>query len=56
MDRVMEFVRSRPITAIGAALAAGLLVVRNPTYLGAAVRAFMNGVDAEPRPRRRTRK
>jgi hypothetical protein len=56
VDRVMDFVRSRPITAIGAALAAGLLVVRNPSYLGAAVRSFMDGVDAEPPRRRRPRK
>lgn len=51
-DRVTEFIRSKPITAIGAAIAAGLLAVRHPGYLGAAVRSFMEG-EASPMGRRR---
>ncbi|MFI4934169.1 MAG: hypothetical protein ACHP7N_06095 [Caulobacterales bacterium] len=43
IDRVVEFIRDKPVTAIGAAIAAGLLAVRNPQYLGAALRAFIEG-------------
>ena len=42
-DRVVEFVKSRPVTAIGGAIAAGILAVRNPKYLGLAIRAFVEG-------------
>jgi hypothetical protein len=31
------------VTAIAAAVAAGLLAVRNPKYLGAMIRAFVEG-------------
>ncbi len=51
-EHVADFVRARPIASIGAAIAAGLLAVRNPGYLGAAVRAFMD-IDEPPRRRRR---
>jgi hypothetical protein len=53
VDRVMDFVRTKPVTALGGAVVAGILAIRNPTYLGAVVRAFMEG--REPpgrRPRR----
>jgi len=49
VDRFVEFVRDKPVTAIAAAIAAGLMAVRNPKYLGAAIRAFVEGRDA---PRR----
>jgi hypothetical protein len=43
MDRVIRFVREKPVVAISAALGAGFLAVRNPLYLGAALRAFFEG-------------
>jgi hypothetical protein len=49
VDRALEFVKEKPVVAIAAALAAGFLAVRNPGYLGAAVRSFVEG--QEP-PRR----
>ncbi len=49
VDRVVEFVRDRPVSAVAAAIAAGLMAVRNPKYLGAAIRAFVEGRE---RPRR----
>ncbi|MGH6956188.1 MAG: hypothetical protein ACREEW_05935 [Caulobacteraceae bacterium] len=42
VDRLVEFVRAKPVTAIASAVAAGLLAVRNPTYLGAVLRAFVD--------------
>src|SRR5665213_1285019 len=42
-ERVLRFVREKPVVAISAALGAGFLAVRNPRYLGAAVRAFFEG-------------
>jgi hypothetical protein len=52
-DRMTDFIRSKPVVAVGAAIAAGLLAVRNPSYLGAAFRSFMEG--GEPPDRRRRR-
>lgn len=49
LDRLVEFVRDRPVSSIAAAIAAGLMAVRNPGYLGAAIRAFIEGRE---RPRR----
>jgi hypothetical protein len=49
VERIADFVRDKPVTAIAAAIAAGLMAVRNPKYLGATIRAFMEGRDA---PRR----
>ena len=43
VDRITEFVRDKPVTAIAAAIAAGLLAVRNPKYLGEMMRAFVEG-------------
>jgi hypothetical protein len=51
-DRVADFVRSRPVTAIAGAIAAGILAVRNPGYLGSLVRAFVEGRE-HPRGRQR---
>jgi hypothetical protein len=48
-ERIINFFKDTPITAVTAALAAGVLAVRSPKYLGAAVRSFLEG---EP-PRRR---
>jgi len=49
LDRAFDFVKEKPVVAIAAALAAGFLAVRNPGYLGAAVRSFVEG---EQPPRR----
>ncbi|HUZ11238.1 MAG TPA: hypothetical protein VMU93_00105 [Caulobacteraceae bacterium] len=43
VERAVEFLREQPVLAIAGALAAGLLAVRNPKYLGAAIRAFVEG-------------
>lgn len=43
IDRIAQFVRDKPATAIAAAAAAGLMAVRNPEYLGSALRAFIEG-------------
>jgi hypothetical protein len=43
VDRITEFVRDKPVTAIAAAIGAGLLAIRNPKYLGAAIRSFVEG-------------
>jgi hypothetical protein len=51
-DRIVDFVKSKPITAVGGAIAAGILAIRNPGYLGRAIRAFIEGREA-PRGRRR---
>jgi len=50
-DRIFDFVRSKPVTAIAGAVAAGILAVRNPGYLGSLVRAFVEGREG-PRSRR----
>lgn len=43
VERAMRLVRENPVVAISAALGAGFLAVRNPRYLGAAIRAFVEG-------------
>lgn len=45
IDRAMGIVRERPLTTAVVALAAGLMVIRNPQYLGQALRAFLNEGD-----------
>lgn len=52
-ERALEFVKSRPVTSAAGAIAAGVLAVRNPGYLGAVVRAFVEGREPDPTPRRR---
>ncbi|HEY5105411.1 MAG TPA: hypothetical protein VII73_01425 [Caulobacteraceae bacterium] len=49
LDRAFNFVRQKPVVAITTAVAAGFLAVRNPRYLGTAVRAFMEGRDLPKR-------
>jgi hypothetical protein len=53
VDRIIDFVRSKPVTSVGAAIAAGILVVRNPGYLGAALRSFLEGADPAPKKKGR---
>ncbi len=43
VDRALEFVRDKPVVSIAASLAAGLFAIRDPKYLGAAIRAFLEG-------------
>jgi hypothetical protein len=52
VDRVMDFVRTKPVTALGGAVVAGILAIRNPSYLGAVARAFMEGREPPRRGRR----
>ena len=33
VERVMDFIGRKPVTALGGAIAAGILAIRNPTYL-----------------------
>jgi hypothetical protein len=50
VERIFELVRDQPVMAIGAALGAGFLAMRNPTYLGSAIRSFLEG---RPPPKRK---
>jgi hypothetical protein len=43
VERVFAFVRQKPVVAMAAALGAGFMAVRNPRYLGALVRSFIEG-------------
>ncbi len=43
VERLLRLVREKPVVAISAALGAGFMAVRNPRYLGAAIRAFLEG-------------
>jgi hypothetical protein len=52
-ERVFDFVKSKPITAVGGAIAAGILAIRNPGYLGYAIRAFIEGREPTRETRRR---
>jgi hypothetical protein len=53
-DRIFDFVKAKPVTSIAGAIAAGILAVRNPGYLGSLLRAFVEG--REPRPGRARRR
>ena len=46
IERALTFVKQRPVLSVSAALAAGLLAIRNPKYLGSALRAFVEGPPA----------
>jgi hypothetical protein len=52
VERLLDFIKQKPVTALGGAIAAGILAIRNPTYLGAVIRAFLEGRE----PPRRGRK
>ncbi len=47
IDRLAEIVRERPVVVIVAAVGAGILAVRNPRYLGLALRAFATPREAD---------
>ncbi|MGH7022303.1 MAG: hypothetical protein ACREEB_01790 [Caulobacteraceae bacterium] len=48
--RIINLFKDVPLTAIAAAVATGFLAIRNPGYLGVAIRSFLEG---EPPPKRR---
>jgi hypothetical protein len=54
-DRIFDFVKAKPVTALAGAVAAGILAVRNPGYLGSMIRAFVEGRERPGRARRRDR-
>ena len=43
VERLLALVRDKPVMAVYAALGAGFMAIRNPKYLGAAIRAFLDG-------------
>jgi hypothetical protein len=43
LARVVNLLREQPVTAIAAAIGVGILAIRNPGYLGAAARSFLEG-------------
>jgi hypothetical protein len=51
VDRILNFFRDVPVTAVIAAIATGVIAVRNPKYLGTAVRSFLEGDDRKGRRR-----
>jgi hypothetical protein len=50
-ERIMNFVRDKPVTAIAGAVGVGFLAIRNPKYLGLAIRSFLEGRDPPKRRR-----
>ena len=52
VDRLIEFVRSKPVSALVGAVVACILAIRNPSYLGSVIRAFVEGRDTPRRGRR----
>lgn len=43
IEKAIGFLQEKPVMAAAAAVAAGILAIRDPTYLGAVLRAFMDG-------------
>jgi hypothetical protein len=43
LERAFDFARRKPVVAASAAVGVGLMAVRNPKYLGEALRAFFDG-------------
>ncbi len=52
MERIVEFVRDKPVVAIVGSVVAGLMAVRNPGYLGSVLRSFMEGHEPPKPPKR----
>jgi hypothetical protein len=48
VERLFAFVRAKPLVSLTTAIAAGLMSVRDPKYLGAALRAFLDGSSRSP--------
>ncbi|MGA2950647.1 MAG: hypothetical protein ABSD80_00240 [Caulobacteraceae bacterium] len=51
VERILNFFRDVPVTAVIAAVATGIIAVRNPKFLGAAARSFLEGDDRGRRRR-----
>jgi hypothetical protein len=49
--RLINLVREKPVATIVAAIGAGFLAIRNPKYLGAALRSFLEGPETPKRRR-----
>lgn len=49
VDRALDLARDKPLIAAGAAVAAGLLALRNPTLIGAVVGAVTARANQPPR-------
>lgn len=49
MERALDLARNKPVIAAGAALAAGLLALRNPTLIGAVIGAVTARANQPPR-------
>lgn len=49
VDRALDMAREKPLLAAGAALAAGLLALRNPTLIGAVIGAVTARASRPPR-------
>ncbi len=45
LDRALDLLGDKPLVGVVAALAAGFMAIRNPGYVGAAIRAFVEGQD-----------
>jgi hypothetical protein len=43
IEQALAFVKQNPVMVVSAALGAGFLAIRNPKYLGAALRGFLEG-------------
>ncbi len=43
LERVLAFLSQRPVVAATTALGGAIIALRNPKYLGAALRAFLDG-------------
>lgn len=41
--RIVNLIKEQPVSAVAAAIAVGLLAIRNPRYLGVAARSFLEG-------------
>ncbi|MES2034299.1 MAG: hypothetical protein V4466_09005 [Pseudomonadota bacterium] len=48
VDTVMQIIRERPLLSAGAAVAAGLYALRNPSLAAAVLRAFMDKPSSNP--------
>ena len=56
VERLLDLVRDKPVTTISAAVAAGLLLIRNPSVVGVVLRTLLEtwpGPEAAPRRGRR---
>lgn len=48
VDRAIQLAKQRPLIALGAAVAAGVVIIRNPSLVTALVSAFVAGNASKP--------